>query len=77
MTVQMESRGPHYQRAATGRPNRFVTDHDRLRSRTAFTLDELRRAAEPLRSTPVKRLLDVRSDFGGLSPAVGPYVGCL
>jgi SAM-dependent methyltransferase len=56
-------------------PDRFVTDNDRGRSRTAFSLDELRRAAEPMRRDSLTRMLDIGCGFGGLSSAVGQYVG--
>ena len=56
-------------------PDRFVTDNDRGRSRTSFSLDDLRRAADPLRDKPVGRLLDIGCGFGGLSSLVGNYLG--
>lgn len=56
-------------------PERWVTDNDRGRSRTSYSLDDLRRAATPLLVAPVNRLLDIGCGYGGLAALVGDFVG--
>lgn len=60
---------------AAWNPDRWITDNDRGRSRTSYSLDDLKRAADPLLESPVDRLLDIGCGYGGLAALVGEYVG--
>jgi SAM-dependent methyltransferase len=57
------------------RPNFWLTDNDRGRSRTAYSLGDLRLATDAMRHAPVKRFLDIGCGYGGLSALVGDYLG--
>lgn len=52
-------------------PERWVTDSDRGRSRTSYSLDDLRRAVDELDGSNVQRLLDIGCGYGGLPALVG------
>ena len=57
-------------------PDKWVTDTDRVRSRTSLDLEGLRGAAEQMRASagPITRFLDIGCGFGGLASLVGDYV---
>lgn len=61
--------------AADWDTQRWITDNDRTRSRTAHSLEDLRRAVAPLHGVGAGRFLDIGCGFGGLSALVGGYVG--
>ena len=56
-------------------PERWVTDNDRGRSRTSYSLDDLQRSVRSLQDAPVERLLDIGCGYGGLAALVGGFVG--
>ncbi|MGN6472081.1 MAG: class I SAM-dependent methyltransferase [Mycobacteriales bacterium] len=54
---------------------RWITDNDRIRARTAHDLAGLREAVRPLRHSSPRRVLDIGCGFGGLSKLVGESIG--
>jgi SAM-dependent methyltransferase len=54
---------------------RWITDNDRIRERTAHDLAGLRRAVRPLRNCSARRVLDIGCGFGGLTKFVGEIIG--
>lgn len=68
----------HAERLPAGEwnPDKWVTDTDRVRSRTSLDLEGLRRASEQMRfaAGQVNRFLDIGCGFGGLASLVGDYV---
>jgi len=54
---------------------RWITDNDRIRTRTSHDLPGMRRAVRPLRDSCPRRVLDVGCGFGGLSMLVGETLG--
>src|ERR1043165_4137268 len=49
---------------------RWLTDNDRIRSRTTHDLVGLFEAVQPLRNLSTRRLLDIGCGFGGLTKLV-------
>ena len=54
---------------------KWITDNDRIRARTAHDLACLRQAVRPLRHSCARRVLDVGCGFGGLAKLVGESIG--
>jgi SAM-dependent methyltransferase len=55
-------------------PERWVTDNDRVRSRTSHSLEDLRDSLSPIVGEPIEQLLDIGCGYGGLPALVGEYV---
>lgn len=56
-------------------PARWITDNDRGRSRTSYSLADLRRALDTVPRDTTSRFLDVGCGYGGLSRLAGDYIG--
>jgi SAM-dependent methyltransferase len=56
---------------------RWLTDNDRIRSRTTHDLAGLFEAVQPLRNLSTRRLLDIGCGFGGLAKLVGESIGAV
>ena len=54
---------------------RWITDNDRIRTRTTHDLPGLSDAVRPLRDVPARRLLDIGCGYGGLAKLVGESIG--
>jgi SAM-dependent methyltransferase len=53
----------------------WITDNDRIRTRTTHDLPGLFQAVRPLRDVPARRFLDIGCGFGGLTKLVGESIG--